>query len=201
MYIKQRRAPSRWKNDVEGNSVGERAVDDGGSPELGVLGSGFDRDAVEYIPAAEIAEYGMPVVNHYDSSFSFHRRSPDEFLISYYPGGYDSATRYAPEDVPDSVPSSIRREALSLAEGLFPAVDDPSIVDEWVGVRSATPDGNLIVGRTSVNGFHIAAFHTSGVQLAPAVGRIVVEQVLNGERTEFYEDVSITRFDGYHDSF
>ena len=55
------------------------------------------------------------------------------------------------------------------------------------------------MGWTEVKGFSIAAFDSSGIQLSPAVGNIISKQIIDGDQTEFYENVSITRFEGYKD--
>lgn len=148
-------------------------------------------------PPADI-EYDVPVLTHHDSPFAFHRRTPTELLVGYNPGP-DHATRYDPSDVPDTVPGDIRSRAMERLEEFVPAWMEAQLVDEWVGVRSQTPDGNPIVGWTALEGFSIAAFHTSGIQLSPAVGRVIAEQLVDGEPTEFYDHLSITRFDGYAD--
>jgi glycine/D-amino acid oxidase-like deaminating enzyme len=143
--------------------------------------------------------YSMPVVSHYESPFAFHRRREDEFLIGYNPGGYEEGTRYDPGSVGETVPAGIREEGLALAAELVPDLAAGEVVDEWVGVRSVTPDGNPVVGWTELEGFSIAAFHTSGIQLAPAVGDVIARQLVDGDPTEHYDALSITRFEGYAD--
>jgi sarcosine oxidase subunit beta len=72
--------------------------------------------------------------------------------------------------------------------------------DEWVGLGTDTPDGEPIVGRTSIDGLAVAAT-MSGIQYAPAVGSIVARQLVAGEPTEYYDVVSISRFEGYRDGW
>jgi glycine/D-amino acid oxidase-like deaminating enzyme len=145
-------------------------------------------------------EYGLPAINHHEGPHAIHRRRPDACLVGYNPpGGYDRDRVLDPDEVGDTVPTEIREGMLEAVERLTPAFAAFPVVDEWVGVRSQTPDGNPIVGRTAVEGFSIAAFHTSGIQLAPAVGRIVADQLLEDDPTEFHDALSISRFDGYTD--
>lgn len=141
-------------------------------------------------------EYSLPVLNHYESPLSFHRRKPNEFLISYNPGDSE-LTEYDPDTMNDNVPSDIRDEMIEALEKLVPSMLTADIVEEWVGIRSRTPDGNPIVGWTDIDGFNIAAFHTSGIQLAPMVGKIIAAQIIDGNPTKFHSDLSITRFEGY----
>ena len=56
-----------------------------------------------------------------------------------------------------------------------------------------------VAGAIGVDGFSVAAFHSQGVQLAPAAGRILARQLVDGEPTEYYDAVSISRFEGYGD--
>ncbi|WP_436348192.1 NAD(P)/FAD-dependent oxidoreductase [Natronorubrum sp. FCH18a] len=144
-------------------------------------------------------EYAMPGISHIDSSFSFYSRNNDELLAVYYPGGYDKASEFDLDEIDDAVPSDIRSDALDEMEKLFPVAQGCEVTDEWTGVRSVTPDGNPIVGWTELEGFSIAAFHTSGIQLSPAIGKMIATQLVDGDRGEYYDALSISRFDDHTD--
>jgi len=141
-------------------------------------------------------EYSLPAINHYEGPHAIHRRRPDACLVGYIPAdGYDRDQVFDPDDVENTVPDDIRSGMHEAVAELTPPLADAPVVDEWVGVRSQTPDGNPIVGSTSLEGFSVAAFHTSGIQLAPAVGRILAEQVGGGGSTDADEALSISRFE------
>jgi len=145
-------------------------------------------------------EYSLPVITHYEGAHAVHRRRPEAVLAGYHPpGGYERDQQFDPQAVEDTVPDDIREGMLGAVERFTPQFAGAPVVDEWVGVRSETPDGNPVVGWTELEGFSIAAFSTSGIQLAPAVGRIIADQLLDGDPTEFYDALSITRFEGYTD--
>lgn len=146
-------------------------------------------------------EYSVPWVTHEESGFSIRRNTDGTVLMTHHPvGGYETdATEYDPDAVGDAVPDPIRTEALELLRRLFPEMAEGTVVDEWVGIRSSTPDTNPIVGWTDVEGFSLTAFSTSGIQLSPAAGRIVATQLVDGSPTSYYDGVSITRFDGHTD--
>lgn len=159
----------------------------------------------------ERAEYSLPTIGHYESPHGMYRqrsRAQDSMFLGYNPSEpVDSVTEfletydvYDPDTLSESVPEEIRDGMLSTAETFMPSLLEADIEDEWVGIRSGTPDGNPIVGWTSVEGFSIAAFHTSGIQLAPKVGDIITQQLVHGNPTELYDDLSITRFEGYTDT-
>jgi len=143
-------------------------------------------------------EYDVPIISPHGSPYSFHRRSEDELLIGYNPG-YEAATRYDPSTMSETVPEDIRNEGIERLSELVPGWLGAEVVEQWVGIRSQTPDGNPIAGWTELEGFSIAAFHTSGIQLAPAVGKMIATQVVDGEPTDYYDALSITRFDEYDD--
>jgi glycine/D-amino acid oxidase-like deaminating enzyme len=145
-------------------------------------------------------EYSLPAISHYEGPHAIHRRRADAVLVGYIPpNGYDRDQQFAPSEIENTVPPDIRDGMCDAVEHLTPRFSDAPVTDEWVGVRSQTPDGNPVVGWTAVDGFSIAAFHTSGIQLAPAVGRIIADQLLNDDPTEFYDTLSLSRFDGYTD--
>ena len=117
-----------------------------------------------------------------------------------YIGAYgESAKEYNPGEINDEVPAELREEMLRFATEFFPILKKAKVVKEWVGIRSGVSDGVPIVGWTEVKGFSIAAFDSSGIQLSPAVGDIISKQIIDGDQTELYENVSITRFEGHKD--
>jgi glycine/D-amino acid oxidase-like deaminating enzyme len=93
----------------------------------------------------------------------------------------------------------MKGQMLDIAKAFFPILEETEETGEWVGIRSSIEDGVPIVGWTEKKGFLIAAFDSSGIQLAPAVGNIIAKQLLNGDPTEFYDRVSISRFKGHRD--
>ena len=143
--------------------------------------------------------YTLPAIKSHESGVGLHRKRDDMVLVTYTPGETEGAARYDPETVGEKAPDAVRRTALEWAERLVPQLEEAALVDEWVGVGTSTPDGNPIVGWTPIEGLSVAVT-MSGIQLAPAVGSIIARQLVDGDPTEFYDDVSITRFDGYTDT-
>ncbi|WP_191967101.1 MULTISPECIES: FAD-binding oxidoreductase [Haloferax] len=63
----------------------------------------------------------------------------------------------------------------------IPRLDGVELVNEWVGVRTLTPDGVPIVGKTDISDFYIAAgMNGLGVTLSPAVGGYLAD-VIEGD--------------------
>jgi sarcosine oxidase subunit beta len=54
-------------------------------------------------------------------------------------------------------------------------------VNEWVGIRTLTPDGAPIVGETEVDEYFVAAgMNGLGVTLAPAVSEYLATELTTG---------------------
>lgn len=139
-----------------------------------------------------------PSLTHRESGVYLRQHHDQRVFLGHYQGAYDEASPGS-GTIPDSVPPETRRLILETASRLVPGLDDPEIRDEWVGLRTLTPDRNPVVGWTDVAGLSIASYNATGIQHAPAVGDILSRQILDGDPTRHYEDVSITRFDGYSD--
>lgn len=140
--------------------------------------------------------YTIPYVNHVESGVYCIGRDDGTVLVGCHTGG-EATSQIDPDSQTDVVQEPLRDRMLSAIATLFPSFADAPIVDEWVGLRSVTPDSHPIIGRTGREGLSVVAFHSSGIQLAPAAGQIVATQLVAGQRTEYYDRVSITRFDGY----
>ena len=145
--------------------------------------------------------YSLPWITHKESGFSIRRNYDGTVLMTHHPvGGYENiATKYDPDSVGDTVPDELRKEGLDILTRLLPVMEDATVVDEWVGIRSCTPDENPVAGWTDIRGFSIAAFSTSGIQLSPAVGNMITRQLVDGEPSEYYDRLSMSRFEGYSD--
>lgn len=150
----------------------------------------------------EPLRYMVPHTKHFETRVYFRGRHDGTVFVGQNPNEitpFDEAEQFNPEKVSNTVSAEVRAELTEIMELLYPDLMDAEEVDEWVGIRSMTPDGYPIVGWTSVPGFSVAGFNSSGINLAPAVGDIIARQLVENDPTEFYEDISITRFDGFSD--
>ena len=151
---------------------------------------------------ADAVPYDTFSVKHVESGVYFRQQPDGTVFAGHYPGGYDDAGRVLdPDDVPTTVPSDLREKIRGVVETYFPWVEGARVVDEWVGVRSLTPDAGAIAGRTSVEGFYVSGFNAAGIQLAPVIGHVVAAQLLRGTPTEYYDAVRLSRFAGHTDAF
>jgi len=153
---------------------------------------------LKLVPETELA-HTLPNVLLQETGFYTVGLRDGSVLISQGRNYEDGEDRIPPE-VDDEVSEEFERAAFSFAAELLPAAAKANIEDQWVGLKSRTPDEMPIIGATGVNGFYMAAFHVQGIQMAPAAGDIIARQIMNSDPTEHYEEVSITRFDGYSDT-
>lgn len=160
---------------------------------------------IEHVPspvfALELAEpfpYSLPMIKSHDSGVGIHPKRDDLVLVTYTPDSDERQSTYDPSAVSDTAPDEYREAALRWAERLLPVLGGAELVDEWVGVGTSTPDGKPIVGWTDIDGLSLAVTR-AGIQYAPAVGSIVARQLGHGHPTEYYDAVTISRFDGWTD--
>lgn len=137
-------------------------------------------------------------VKHPETGVYYTGRADGTVLIGRAGGPYDRAEHrdlgaLDEERVPDGIRAAMDETAAMLLPAL--SLDRLTVRDEWVGLVSKTADGAPIVGLTDVAGFGVAAFNSEGIQLAPAAGRILAEQVLDGRPAAEYPHVDPGRFD------
>ncbi|ELY53727.1 NAD(P)/FAD-dependent oxidoreductase [Natronococcus jeotgali] len=109
------------------------------------------------------------------------------YRTDYVPGQrYDLADR--------SVSASFRESAREL-ETVVPALENATVVDDWVGYRTVTPDGRPLVGETGLEGYLVAVgLSGQGITLAPAVADVVAELLADEADPEYRRRLSPTRF-------
>lgn len=92
---------------------------------------------------------------------------------------------YRIED-PDKAPGRASNAAIELtaekALHRFPGIEEPRISTTSTGVLDTTPDSNPIVSATECAGLFVAAGMSGhGFKIAPALGRLTAELILDGE--------------------
>ena len=141
-----------------------------------------------------------PSLTHHESGVYLRPHGDGHLFAGHYQGDFAAAgPGTGSPEVPADVPLTLRAEILDGVGRLVHGLEDPTVRDQWVGLRSLTPDGNRIVGWTDVDGLFVATYNATGIQHAPAVGHILSQQLLGGDPTQYYDLVSVSRFDGYTD--
>jgi len=97
------------------------------------------------------------------------------------------------EEWTDRDPDVIAKQMLAEARRCLPEVD-LKINDVTIGIRPVPKDGMPIVGRVpGLDGLYVAVMH-SGVTLAPIIGRMAAEELLDGVEFEKLEPYRLNRF-------
>jgi sarcosine oxidase subunit beta len=97
-------------------------------------------------------------------------------------------------DAPTDVLDAFHEEARDFLAASVPALADAEVVDEWVGLRTVTPDGRPIVGESTVPGFYLAVGMSGlGVTLAPAVAAVLTAEIA-GDGSALAEPLAPERF-------
>ncbi len=114
--------------------------------------------------------------------------------VGEYQTDYVEGQRYEPADL--RIPDDFRAAALSI-DDVVPGLVDHSVVDEWVGLRTVTPDGFPIVGETETPGFYAACGPTGlGITLAPAIADVLAETLEGTVDPTVQSRLSPDRFSG-----
>ncbi len=145
----------------------------------------------------------IPYTEHYESGIYVRDTPRGTVLVGLHATGtesFEDHDRVDPADVGETVSDAFRASVEETVGTLLPPLAEAEEVGERLAVGSRTPDAWPVVGWTDVPGFSIAAFHSQGIQLAPAAGDVIARQLLEGDPTGYYGSASISRFDGYDDA-
>jgi len=113
------------------------------------------------------------------------RQRPDGALLAGASFGGESDLE-TPESIAQDLLLRIRKELVG--------AEAAELAGFTVGYRPKPSDGMPAVGRAQgVDGLYIATMH-SGVTLAPAIGRFVTDELLNGRRDDLLAPFGLERF-------
>jgi sarcosine oxidase subunit beta len=120
--------------------------------------------------------FDLPFVQFSDGLY-FRGEGRNQALAGKFGASYAEATRLAPSDA-RSVGHQFYLDIEDRIRERIPRLDGVELVNEWVGVRTLTPDGAPVVGPTAVDDFFVAAgMNGLGVTLAPAVGAYLADVI------------------------
>lgn len=98
----------------------------------------------------------------------------------------DSSGTLRSIDDPDVYPSHAEGAAVERvaekATHRFPGFADPAVTNTLTGMIDTTPDSNPVISETAIQGLYVAAgFSGHGFKIAPAVGRLMADLILDGK--------------------
>jgi glycine/D-amino acid oxidase-like deaminating enzyme len=137
---------------------------------------------VESVPAR------LPLVVECETGFHFRRRG-DALLLAMN----DAAPRWGFET---SVDGSVFPDRLARLARRFPPAAGVTIADAWAGLYDMTADAHPIIGRVADGVFAACGFSGHGFMQAPAVGRALADEILQGASSFDLSPYRLDRFAG-----
>jgi sarcosine oxidase subunit beta len=144
----------------------------------------------------------IPYTIHHETGIYLRDTTRGTVLAGLYDTGtesFEDRDRIDPATVGETVSDSFRARVRETIETLLPPLVGAEEVGDRLAVGSRTPDAWPVIGWTPTPGFSVAAFHSQGIQLAPAAGDMIARQLIEGDPTDHHGSASISRFDGYDD--
>lgn len=147
------------------------------------------------VQALVTSEVDFDVIPVYDADAGAYFRSESSGVLL---GDGTDETEADPDSYETSADFSFLESGAAVLEQRL-AIEDPGVVNAWVGCASGTPDGFPLVGRppvtpgtaTHVDGLWVAAgMQGHGVMRAPIVGKLVADAMLGDD-----DRVSIPEYD------
>lgn len=151
------------------------------------------RHTVGPILVVEGATHELPFTL-FESKYYLRPLGEHGAYVGRYLTEFDAGERIRPDN-PPTIDDQFRTEVFDLLTGTVPALKDATVVGEWVGLRTITPDGRPLVGETDVEGFYLAVGMSGlGVTLAPAVAGLLTSSLTNEEPPDVIAPLAPDRF-------
>ncbi len=130
------------------------------------------------------------MVIDFTTTFYFHRESGGVLMGMGDPSEGSSFNLSVDPDFLDKV--------LEVGLRRYPSLADAAINRAWAGLYEMSPDARPILGKVrEIEGFYLAnGFSGHGFQHAPAVGKLLAEEIVFGEARTL--DLAPLRFDRFH---
>ncbi|MGO1385528.1 MAG: NAD(P)/FAD-dependent oxidoreductase [Arachnia sp.] len=119
-----------------------------------------------------------PVFSDMVSKQYVHQRGHE--LLFGDSGGFEQPIA-DPDQYPGHADDSVVERCAEKAMHRFPGLENPTVRTTSTGMIDVTPDWNPIISATSIDGLFVAAgFSGHGFKIAPAVGRLMADLVVDG---------------------
>lgn len=141
------------------------------------------------------SDLSIPYLSGLEDDFYFRPEGDSKALAGRRWGRYGEAERLDP-DATLETEETFRHDVGRIAETYVPRLADASIINEWIGLRTVTPDFKPILGEVpgALGGFLVAGgMSGAGVGLAPVVGSIIAD-IVDGNDSDLRRMLSPARF-------
>ena len=130
----------------------------------------------------------LPMVVEAETGFHFRRRG-DRLVLAMN----DPEPRWGFAEVVDA---SLFPDRLARLRHRYPAAAGAGVERAWAGLYDMTPDAHPIVGRVADRLYAACGFSGHGFMQAPAVGRALAEEILEGASSLDLSPYRLERFAG-----
>ncbi len=138
------------------------------------------------------AEVSLPFVIFENGDY-FRQEGSRQAFAGRFETEYADAQRHEP-DTPRRVETEFKAGMAESIPERVPQLQDAEVVNEWVGLRTLTPDGMPLLGPTAIDGFHLATgMNGEGVTNAPVLTQALARQLMQGS-DEIADRLRIDRF-------
>lgn len=130
----------------------------------------------------------------FEDEIYLRREADNQLLAGKFSTDYEAAERVDPNNA-WSINESFYVRVAEIVERYLSSADDYRVQNDWLGIRTVTPDGYPIVGETSVNGYYLAVGMSGhGITLAPVIGGAVATLIESGETPDEIRPLANSRF-------
>nr|MBA2537882.1 FAD-binding oxidoreductase [Actinomycetota bacterium] len=129
---------------------------------------------------------GLPMVLEAESGFHFRRRG-DRLVLAMV----DPVPRWGFDEAVDE---SLFADRLARLAYRYPAAEQATVASAWAGLYDMTPDAHPVIGRVADGVYAACGFSGHGFMQAPAVGRALAEEILEGESSFDLSPYRLERF-------
>ena len=142
----------------------------------------------EILATEPIERFQGPMVMSYNKNINIQQVPHGPFVM-----GRSEIGNKPSHDISSS--RSFTRKMSQTVMDLLPKVGELRVVRTWAGSYNMSPDRQPIIGKTPVENYYVACgFSGHGFMLAPIVGKLMSEIILEKETTMTVETLSLERF-------
>ncbi len=141
------------------------------------------------------APHGFPFID-LEGDHYFRPESETKMLAGRHGPPFHQIGELDPDHAHD-IQEEFRLSVIDQIETVVPGLQETEVINDWVGIRTVTPDGRPVLGPTSVEGFVVATgMSGSGVSQHAAVAKTLSQYFRTGEASDTLRYHAPSRFRG-----
>lgn len=132
------------------------------------------------------AEVEMPLM-YFEEGIYLREEGDTQIFAGKFSASYEDTEAMDPNHA-HGVEEQIYLDIAEISDRYLKAHPELQVSNEWVGLRTITPDNNPVLGESDIDGLYFAiGMNGFGVTLAPTIGQIFKSELLeSGAENEFF---------------